>query len=122
MERDLQQHLQEISNQTKKVPGKLSTVVTESVKFMQGVYKKEGQDGRKELDKIGSAMHDVKEQIQDQECNTNEIIEDLTTLEDVLAECELLCKEVTKGKEKNKERPQIFCLNYFIVQFCSVSL
>jgi len=104
LERDLQQHLQEISNQTKKVPGKLSTVVTESVKFMQEVYKKEGQDGRNELDKIGSAMHDVKEQIQDQECNTNEIIEDITKLEAVLAECESLCKEVTKGKEKNKER------------------
>ena len=104
LERDLQQHLQEISNQTNKVPGKLSTVVMESVKYMQEVYRKEGQDGREELSKIGSDVHGLKKQIQVQESDNNKITEELTELETVLAECELLCKEVTKGKERNKQK------------------
>ena len=104
LERDLQQHLQEISNQTNKVPGKLSTVVMESVKYMQEVYRKEGQDGREELSKLGSDVHGLKKQIQVQEGDNNKITEKLTELETVLTECELLCKEVTKGKERNKQK------------------
>ena len=36
--------------------------------------------------------------------DNKDIIEDLTNLQTVLAECELLCKEVTDKKEKNKQR------------------
>ena len=89
LERDLQHHLQEISKQANKVPVKLSTVVVESVKYMQEVYSKEGQDGRKELDKLETAMQGLKQQIQDKECNHIDIIEDLTNLETALAKCEL---------------------------------
>ena len=104
MERDLQQHLQEISKQANKVPDKMSTVVVESVKYMQEVYSKEGQDSRKELNKLEKAVHGLKEPIQEKECNNIDIIEDLTNLETVLAECELLCKEITNKKDKNKQR------------------
>jgi len=101
--RDLQQHLQEISKQANKVPVKLSTVIGESVKYMQEVYSKEEQDGRKELDKLENTVHGLKEKILDKECNID-IIEDLTNLETVLTEYELLCKEVTNNKKKNKQR------------------
>jgi len=102
--RDLQQHLQEISKQANKVPVKLSTVVVESVKYMQEVYNKEGQDGRKELDKLEYTVHGLKEKVQEDESNYVDIIEDLTNLETVLAEYESLCKEVTIRKEENKQR------------------
>jgi len=104
LERDLQQHLQEISKQANKVPVKLSTVVVESVKYMQEVYSKEGQDYRKELDKLENAMYGLKQQIKDKECDNTDIIEDLTNLQTVLTECELLCKKVTDKKEKNNQR------------------
>ena len=104
LERDLQHHLQELSKQTNKVPGKLSIVVKESVKYMQQVSEKEGKDGREELYKLGNVANSLKRHIEDNESKNNEITEELTNLEAVLTECELLCKEVTKGKERNKQR------------------
>merc|ERR1712179_136951 len=92
------------SKQANKVPVKLSTVVVESVKYMQEVYNKEGQDGRKELDKLEFAVHGLKEKIQEDGSNYIDIIEDLTNLETVLAEYKSLCKEVAFKKEENKLR------------------
>ena len=78
MERDLQHHLQELSKQTNKVPGKLSMVVKESVKYMQEVNKKELKDGREELYKLGNVANSLKRHIEDNESKNNEITDELT--------------------------------------------
>jgi hypothetical protein len=49
LERDLQQHLKEISGQVNKVPGKVSIMVEESVKYLQHVYSKEATNGKIEV-------------------------------------------------------------------------
>merc|ERR1719495_587823 len=49
-------------------------------------------------------MYGLKQQIKDKECVNTDIIEDLTNLQTVLTECELLCKKATDKKEKNNQR------------------
>lgn len=100
LERDLQQHLKELSNQTMKVPGKLSKVVEEAVKYIQDVYSLEGQDGKQELLKLESTLHGLKQQIKNEEKNAG--IADLNTLGTVLSKCERISKTVTEGRERNK--------------------
>ena len=44
LERDLQQHLTELSKTVHNMPRKVSTIVEESVKYLQKVYSKEVED------------------------------------------------------------------------------
>lgn len=100
LERDLQQHLQELSNQTTKIPGKLSTVVVESVKYLQDVLNKEGQDGRQELNKVGCGLHELREHIEEKRENSLGVTEDLEKLMTILSECEMLDKAIMEVKER----------------------
>jgi len=100
LERDLQQHLQELSNQTTKIPGKLSTVVVESVKYLQDVLNKEGQDERQELNKVGTGLHELREHIEEKRENSMGITEDLEKLMTILSECEMLTKAIREVKER----------------------
>ena len=59
LERDLQQHLQDLSRQANNIPGKISTVVEESVKYLQDVYGKGCVDEKKEFVKTEKSLYRI---------------------------------------------------------------
>ena len=61
LERDLQQHLEDLSRQVNNVPGKISTIVEESVKYLQIVYSREALYEKIEMEKARKTLTGIQE-------------------------------------------------------------
>ena len=56
LERDLQQHLGDIARQVNSLPGKVSTIVGESVKYLQNIHSKESVSNKEEVELVKQVL------------------------------------------------------------------
>ena len=99
LERDLQHHLEEVSGQVMKMPGKVSSIVEESVKYLKCVYSKEATNGRVEYEMMAKSMSGVEEKMKVENTMAGEMVEDIIALETGLTDIAALAEAVTvRGK------------------------
>ena len=99
LERDLQHHLEEVSGQVRKMPGKVSSIVEESVKYLQCVYSKEATNGRMEYEMMAESLSGVSEKMKVENTLSGEMVEDIIAMETGLADIAALAEAVAgRGK------------------------
>ena len=99
LERDLQHHLEEVSGQVMKMPGKVSSIVEESVKYLKCVYSKEATNGRVEYEMMAKSLSGVEEKMKVENTMAGEMVEDIIALETGLTDIAALAEAVTvRGK------------------------
>jgi len=104
LERDLQQHLQDLSRQANNMPGKISTVVEESVKYLQDVYGKGCVNERREFVKTEKSLYRIKEKVIAEDKVIEDVKEDIFAVETGLEECAAVAAAVTAGGERIRDR------------------
>ena len=103
LERDLQQHLVEIIEQVDRMPGKVSTIVEESVKYLQNVDSKKAGNVREEVELVMQVLEDMKGQMIKSTLPV-EMMERMAALETGLADCTPLTEAVTDRGERMEDR------------------
>ena len=103
LERDLQQHLVEIIGQVDRMPGKVSTIVEESVKYLQNVESKKAVNVREEVELVKQVLEDTKGQMV-KSILPVEMMERMAALETGLADCTPLTEAVTARGERMEDR------------------
>jgi len=104
LERDLQNHLTELSKTVHKMPGKISTIVLESVRYLQKVYSKEAEDVGDEISMTKKVVGVLKEKVVAKESGSEDLVEKMMDLEKVLSECNVLATSVTDRERRMKDR------------------
>ena len=104
LERDLQQHLEDLSRQVNNVPGKISTIVEESVKYLQNVYSREAQDEKNKMETVRKTMTLIEENIKVHDIMEGDVKKDIMAMETSLADCAATAKAVITRGITNKDR------------------
>ena len=98
LERDLQNHLTEILGQVTTMPGKVSTIVEESIKYLHSVHSSEGSNVREELKLASQMIEEVKKEIKIKDTQPVDMGTMLAVLETGLSDCAALA-ESSSGRE-----------------------
>ena len=104
LERDLQQHLTEMSKAVHNMPRKVSTIVEESVKYLQKVYSKEAEDVEDEMNVTKQAVVELREKVMDKDSVPEDLTEKMIAMGKVLSECNALATVVTDKEKRMKDR------------------
>ena len=100
LERDLQQHLTEMSKTVHNMPRKVSTIVEESVKYLQKVYSKEADDIDEEMNETKKMVVEWREKVMAKDPVPEDLMEKMIVMEKVLSECNALATAVTDREKR----------------------
>ena len=90
LKRDLKRHLEDLSRQVNNVPGKISTIVEESVKYLQNVYSREALYDKIEMEKARKTMLGIEDHMKTHDIMEEDLKKDILVMETGFGDCAAL--------------------------------
>ena len=105
MERDLQNHLIELSKTVQNMPNmKVSTILEESVKYLQKIYSNLAEDVADEVNLNKKVVDELREKVVTKYSTPEGLVVKMTAMEKVVSECNALAAGVPDRERRMKDR------------------